>query len=92
MSRIDYRGFLRPGELKDCSTLAAKDLGTVEECQVAANSMRKKFSHVWTREFLPKRCHIMNVDDDNDDNDVVYWNNHTIGGTSERSEPICKYG
>ena len=87
MIYLDDRFFIESGiQKKNCSELAAKDIGNVEECKVAAQGLNKKFSHVWTKALLPNRCHSMI------DNDIVYWNNHPVGSASAKSSPICKAG
>ena len=73
---------------KDCSSLGAKDIGTIEECQAIARITNMPFSLVWNNATFPKRCHLM----DNNNNRNIYWNSHKIGGTFKRSAPICKFG
>ena len=70
-----------------------QDLSSIEECKVAADRLGKNFSHVWTKDSLPRRCHIKysEVPGGNGDK-IVYWNDHITGGTSENASPICKAG
>ena len=83
---IGQRWVFLAEKFKDCSTLGAKDVGTIEECQAVARTLGKLFSQVWNEPSFPKRCHLTL------DNDNVYWNSHKIGGVSDRSSPICKDG
>ena len=75
-----------PKNEKDCSTLGAKDISTIEECQAVARFTKNLFSHVWNMVEMPKRCHMTFP------NQNIYWNSHKIGGTLERAAPICKFG
>ena len=67
---------------------AFQDISSLKECKVAAKDLDKKFSHVWTQDSFPKRCHVMR--NSNGGDEIVYWNNDKTGGASERSSPICK--
>ena len=67
-----------------------QDISTIEECKVAAKELNTMFSHVWSHDSFPKRCHIMYSDISG--NDIVYWNSHKDGDNSIRSSPICKIG
>lgn len=74
--------------LNDCTKSCGEDVSDYAECLRAMFELKMGVITTGTNSRFHKGCYVYR---NSKNKESLGWNSHSVGGTNQRSSPICKY-